>query len=207
MRGLKIFVRLWESISAYLPVLLMLIFAMFTYWLLQITPKSVKKEQASAKLHVEDYFMKDFKVTTYKVNGEVKTQLVGQFARHFEDTDTFEIDQPRLYSQTIEPSGRKQKSEGVAKLAIGNSDASIIELKGDVIFNKEEFSSSKGEVIQTSLKSEYLKINSDLEEMNSNLPVQIERGHQKITGDSMSYNNLERHLIMSGHVKAIFDKK
>ena len=207
MKGNKIFKPSWDRISAYLPVILMLIFAMFTYWLLQVTPKAIKKEGVLPLAHVEDYFMRGFAVTTYETNGEVKSHILGSYARHFADTDTTEIEDPRVYSQSHTSVSTAQRTLGTAKKATTNADASLIELRGDVELTKQDWSGAKALPNFLSMKSQYLKINSELESIYTNLPVQIDRGEQKITADSMQYNNLERRMQLVGNVKVTFAKK
>jgi len=196
----------WESLSSYIPVLLMLAFAMMTYWLLQITPKASTKETQSAPVHEEDYFMSRFSVKTYEKNGQIKTYVLGNYARHFPDTDTIEIDGPRIYTQSTDKSNKSQKAEGSAKTASSNSDATEIELKGNVVLIKQDLVKG-GQPVVTRIAGEYLKINSDIEQISSTKPIEIEKGSQKMYANSMNYDNLDRHFIMSGNVRVVFAAK
>ena len=207
MKGIQIFKRSWDNLSGYLPVILMLIFAMFTYWLLQVTPKAIKKESVLPLAHVEDYFMRGFSVTTYEPNGEVKSHILGRYARHFADTDTTEIEGPRVYSQSHSNFSGVQRTQGTAKTATTNADASLIELRGDVELIKQDWSGTKVAPTFLSIKSQYLKINSEIEKIYTNLPVQIDRGLEKITADSMQYNKIDRRMQLVGNVKVTFAKK
>jgi len=207
MKAIQTLKRFWDTVSSYLPVLLMLIFAMFTYWLLQVTPKAIKKEVVLPRAHIEDYFMKGFAVTTYEPDGDIKAHILGRYARHFADTDNLEIEGPHLYGQSMSNTKSLQKSDAVANVAISNADATQIELKGNVELVKQDWSTTKSSPITLRIKSEYLQINSDLERVYSNLPVEITRGLQTISADSMEYDNLERHMHLSGNVKVVFGKK
>ena len=88
MKSLNAFRKNWEGLSGYIPVIVMLLFAMLTYWLLQITPKASHKETQVQPVHEEDYFMKQFSLKTFEKNGQVKTYIVGNSARHYPDTDS-----------------------------------------------------------------------------------------------------------------------
>ena len=197
----------WEGLSGYIPVILMLLFAMLTYWLLQITPKITREENLSQPVHEEDYFMKQFSLTTFEKNGKVKTYLVGNYARHYPDTDTIEIERPQIFTQSFVKADRLQKSEGTAKTALSNTDSSEIELRGDVVLIKKDEMKDGSAPIITKISGEYLKINHEIEQISSTQPVEIQRGLQSITANSMTYDNLERHLIMSGRVRSVFVKK
>ncbi len=207
MKSTEVFRRNWEGLSSYIPVLLMLFFAMLTYWLLQITPKASIKENQSQPLHEEDYFMKKFSLTTFEKNGQVKTYVLGEYARHYPDTDTIEIDSPRLYTQSEERSHRHQKGEGTANLASSNFDASEIELKGNVVLIKQDLINVGEPPVLTKMKGEYLKINTDTEQVSSSQPVEIEKGLNKMYANTMNYDNVDRHFKMSGNVRVVFDKK
>jgi lipopolysaccharide export system protein LptC len=205
MKNTKTIIGRWEALSGYIPVLFMLMFAMLTYWLLQITPKAITKENRPPPSHEEDYFMKDFSLRMFEKNGEIKTYIMGNYARHFPDTDTIEINEPKIYTQTNNRPNNTQKTEGSARIATSNAEATLIELKGKVVLLKQDVSGKEAPVI-TRISGEYLKINSDTEQISSSEPVEIEKGLQKIYANSMSYDNLDRHLKMSGNVRVIFAK-
>jgi len=207
MKSLNAFRKNWEGLSGYIPVIVMLLFAMLTYWLLQITPKASHKETQVQPVHEEDYFMKQFSLKTFEKNGQVKTYIVGNYARHYPDTDSVEIEGPRIYTQSDIKLHRLHKAQGSAQIATSNADASIVELKGNVIFIKEDVQSAGNKPEKTKMSGEYLKINSDVEQISSNQPIEIEKGSQKMYADAMSYDNLDRHLKLVGNVRVIFSKK
>ena len=91
-------------------------------------------------------------------------------------------------------------------IATSNADATLIELKGKVVLLKQDVTGKDAPII-TRISGEYLKINSDTEQISSPEPVEIEKGLQKIYANTMSYDNLDRHLKMSGNVRVIFGKK
>src|SRR5215208_1272956 len=88
----------WERVAVYLPIILMGFMAMGTYWLARNTPSVGPGEAQRALTHDPDYFMRGFSVKTFDANGRLKSQVHGAEARHYPDTDTLEIDQPRLQS-------------------------------------------------------------------------------------------------------------
>jgi len=50
----------WERSSLYLPVVLMSLLALGTYWLVRSTPLLLPPEQQSVAGHEPDYFMRKF---------------------------------------------------------------------------------------------------------------------------------------------------
>lgn len=207
MKALAILKRTWYSLGGYIPVLMMLLFAMLTYWLLQVTPRFTQSQNKRPLEHVEDYFMRGFEVTTYESNGEVRAHILGTYARHYADTDSIEIDSPFIYAQTKIKNSGFQKSQSTAKLGISNSDASQIELKGNVQFKKYDLAEKSVNPVVTKMLTEELKIDSDRERVSSNLPVRIEKSNQKMYADSMDYDNVQRHLSLRGNVRVTFEAK
>ena len=74
--------RALDQLVAYLPVLLMGALAMLTYWLVRHTPELVAVQETRAANHVPDYFMRDFAVRTYGVNGRFQSEIRGVEVRH-----------------------------------------------------------------------------------------------------------------------------
>jgi lipopolysaccharide export system protein LptC len=87
--------RVLDRLAVYLPLLLMAMMAMTTYWLVRNTPVMGEVELEAAPRHVPDYFMRDFSVKVFGEDGRLKSEMIGIEGRHYPDTDTLEIDQPR----------------------------------------------------------------------------------------------------------------
>ena len=86
---------LWERASVYLPIILMGLMALGTYWLARNTPMLAPPEPTRPPTHDPDYSMNRFSVKTFDPTGRIKSEVFGAQARHYPDTDTLEIDQPR----------------------------------------------------------------------------------------------------------------
>ena len=76
----------WERMTVYLPIILMAVIALGTYWLARNTPAFGTPETPSAATHDRDYFMRGFSVKTYDASGRLKSEVYGSEARHFPDT-------------------------------------------------------------------------------------------------------------------------
>ena len=88
-----------SALTVYLPIILMGLMALGTYWLARNTPALGARRGASARpTHDPDYFMRGFSVKTFDATGRLKSEVYGTEARHYPDTDTLEIDQPRIRS-------------------------------------------------------------------------------------------------------------
>ncbi len=192
--------RLWDRLAVYLPLLLMGLMAMTTYWLVHNTPVAGEAELEAAPRHVPDYFMRDFSVRVFDADGHLKSEIVGTEGRHFPDTDTLEIDQPRL--RLLGSEGRV--TSATAARGLINADGSEAQLFDRAVVVREASTSAKGIVVPRSeLHSDFLHVFANTEQVRSHLPVVLVRGTgDRFTAqDGMFYDNLNRVMQLHGRVR------
>jgi lipopolysaccharide export system protein LptC len=189
----------WDRLAVYLPILLMALMAMTTYWLVRNTPATGESELEADPRHVPDYFMRDFSVKVFGADGKLKNEMVGIEGRHYPDTDTLEIDQPRI--RIISPEGRL--TTAVAKRGLINADGSEAQLFDKAVVVREATTNSQGIAMpRTELQSDFLHLFANTEEVRSHLPVVLVRGAgDRFSGDGMAYDNLERVMQLTGRVR------
>ena len=188
----------WERVSLYLPVILMGVLALATYWMVRSTPLLMLPGQEAPVRHEPDYFMHKFSVKTFDGAGRLKSEVLGADARHFPDTDTLEIDQVRIRSFNEE--GRL--TTATAKRALTNGDASEVQLFGDARVVREPLLDQAGKLQpRVEFRSEFLHAFMNTERIQSNQPVQLIRGNDQFTADSMSYDNQDRVMQLQGRVR------
>ncbi len=190
----------WERVTVYVPIILMAVMALGTYWLARNTPTLGTPETPRPATHDPDYFMRGFSVKTYDANGRLKSEVYGSEARHFPDTDTVEIDQPRIRS--FNPNG--QLTVATARRALSNGDGSEVQLFGDAVVTREASTDARGQP-QPSLqfRGDFLHVFVDTERVKSNKPVELTRGADRFTADNLDYDNLDRLLELRGRVHGV----
>lgn len=191
--------RTWDQIAVYLPLVLMGLMAMSTYWLVRNTPVLTDAELEAAPRHVPDYFMRDFSVKVFGEDGKLKSEMVGSEGRHFPDTDTVEIDEPRI--RILGNKGRV--TTAIADRGLINADGSEAQLFKNAIVVKEASKNEQGVVTPRSeLQSEFLHLFANTEQVRSHLPVTMVRGQgDRFTADQMDYDNLDSKMQLKGRVK------
>lgn len=189
---------LWERLSLYLPVLLMGLLAFGTYWLVRSTPELLPPEPEAPVRHEPDYFMRKFSVRTFDASGQLKSEVFGQDARHYPDTDTLEIEQVQIRSFNEE--GRLTTAS--ASQAVTNGDASEVQLMGHARVVREPMRNPAGQT-QPGLefRGEFLHAFMNTERVKSHKPVELIRGQDHFTADSMDFDNLDRVMQLKGRVK------
>jgi lipopolysaccharide export system protein LptC len=192
--------RLIDRISIYLPVILMGVLALGTYWLLRTTPLPGTPDTAKPETHDADYFMQKFSIKTFDATGHLKTELQGQELRHFPDTDTLEID--KVYLRSYDEAGTLTTSTGDHGLS--NGDGSEVQLIGNAMVVRDA-SINKAGVAQPrlTLQSDFLHAITDTERVKTHLPVRITRGRDQFTADRMDYDNLSHVVELQGRVHGV----
>lgn len=187
-----------ERLSIYLPMLMMGLLAVGTYWLVRNTPVVLPPEAPKLVGHDLDYFMRRATIKTFDEAGRLKTEIYGTEARHFADTETLEMDQVRLRS--LGPDGRITTAS--AKRALSNDAGSEVQLIGDAVVVREALQSADGSVQpRLEFRGEFLHVFLNEERVKSHLPVTIRRGEDQFSGDSLDYHRLEQVVLLQGRVK------
>jgi lipopolysaccharide export system protein LptC len=190
--------RAWDRLTIYLPIILMGLLAMGSYWLVRSTPVAAPVHPAAPPTHEFDYRMNDFSVKTYDVTGRLKNEIHGNEARHYPDTDTLEIDQFRA----LNFNEKGHMTTATANSAVLNSDASEVQLLGNAVVVREAVTDKAGErTPRMSFRSEFLHAYMETERVKSHKPVELTRGNDQFTADSMDFDNFEQVMQLHGRVR------
>jgi lipopolysaccharide export system protein LptC len=187
--------RAWDRLSIYLPVILMGLMALGTYWLARNTPDFSLPGVQRALTHDPDYFMRRFSVKNFDASGRLKSEVHGTEARHFPDNDTLEVDQPRV--RAVNEAG--VLTVATAKRALSNGDGSEVQLIGDAVVTREAQSTSSAPRLE--IRGEFLHLFVQTEKVRSHKPVVLKRGDDQFTADHLEYDNLDRMLELRGRVR------
>ena len=192
--------RLWDRIAMYMPLLLMLVLALGTYWLVRNTPGPTAAPAAQELRHEVDYFMKNFTLKSFDDAGKLKNQVDGSDARHFLDTDILEIDQVKIRS--IDPQNLVMTA--TATRAYANGDGSEVQLTGHAqVLRQASLNPNGKENPPLEFRGEFLHVFVNEERLQSHLPVVLIRGADQFTGNSFSYNNLDQVAVLTGRVRGV----
>ncbi|MEN9712566.1 MAG: putative 3-deoxy-D-manno-octulosonate 8-phosphate phosphatase [Pseudomonadota bacterium] len=187
----------WDRLAVYFPIFLMAVMALTSYWLVRNTPTWQENDLQPAPRHVPDYFMKDFSVRVYAADGRLKSELFGSQGKHFPDTDTVEVTQPRVRSFGTD--GRVTTAR--AETGVVNADGSEIQLFKKAVVVREALGK---DVPSQELQSEFLHLFANTETIRSHLPIVMLRGDgDRFTADRMEYDNVNRWVHLQGRVHGV----
>lgn len=199
-RAARLGLRLWDQLSIYLPIILMGLLALGTYWLVRNTPLAAPAAADKAVSSEPDYFMRGFSVKTFDGNGRLKSEVMGTEARHFPDSDTLEIDQPRIRS--INDKGLL--TVATANRALSNGDGTEVQLFGNAVVTRDAGTDAAGNPVPSlQFRGEFLHAFIETERIKSHKPVTLTRGGDQFTADSMDYDNADRVMDLRGRVRGV----
>lgn len=199
--GRRSFSRWWDQMSIYLPVLLMMLLALASYWLLRATPIPEEPGPKPEVTHEPDYFMQRFSVKVFEPSGALKTELYGTAARHHPDVGTLVVDAARVRSF----GQQRQLSTATARQITSNDEGTVFVLEGDAAVVRQAGKGVNGEPLpRLEFHGEYLRVSTEPEHIMSDQPVLLVRDQDQIRADSLDYAGDARVAVLTGHVRALF---
>jgi lipopolysaccharide export system protein LptC len=186
--------RLRDALSAYLPLLLMALLALFTWWLVKHTPGLSVPSEPTEVRREPDYTMTQFAIERFDASGRLKLRIEGDRLRHFPDTDRIEVDGVRI--RAFAPDGRLTLAS--ARRAISNGDGSEVQLVGGA-----QVVSDAGGAVPLTMNGEFLHAFLVTERVRSHLPVQVRRGGSEFRAAGLEYDHGTRRLDLSGPMRAL----
>ncbi len=195
--------RLFSSITLYLPVVVMGVLALGTWWLARNTPTAPVAEPERAKRQDPDYFLTNFSVKNFDAQGILISEVFGQKARHLPETDVLEIDTAQMRASRA---GRITTGRG--NRAYSNGDGSEVQLVGDAFVIREASRDSSGRMQpRIEFRGEFLHAFLRTDEIKSHKPVSVIRGSDEFSGDKMLYNKAEGIVQLDGRVRVRMESK
>lgn len=195
---IRVLLIVWDRLSLYLPLVLMGVLALGTYWLVERAPPINAPPVQRPVRQEPDYFMKNFRVRTFVESGRLRSEVFGQAARHYPQSDTLEIDAVRIRSFDAQ----NRLTTATANRALTNEDASEVQLFGKAVIVREALLDRTGKQLpRIEYRGEYLHAFMDTERVSSNQPVELRRGSDVFFADTMEFDNVQQVMNLRGRVK------
>lgn len=196
--------RLWrrgmDQVAAWLPAVMMMLFALGTWWLVRSTEALRVPGIERPVLHEPDYDMLDFTVRNFDRDGRLKSELTGIQGHHYPDTDTYELTQPRVRAYDEQD----RLTTGRAERGVSNGDGSEIELFGDARVLRDETAAAGGRATpRLEFRGPYLHAWPQARRVRSDQPVELLRGADRFTGDVFDYDAETGVANLRGNVRGL----
>lgn len=194
--------RGWEGATIYIPVLLMALLALGTWWLVRNAPTPLTPAAMGFVQQGPDYLMTQFSIQTFDPSGKLQTKVQGELMRHYPEMDTLEIDQMQMRSLAT----NGVVTQATSDRALSNADASEIQLFGNAVVTRNAVQAAPL-LPSLEFRGEFLQVWPQAERVSSHRPVSLVRGKDQFTADSLEYNHLEQVLELRGRVRSVLVHK
>ncbi len=186
--------RLRETLASFLPLLLMALLALGTWWLVRHTPVPGPPSAPPAVSREPDYTMREFALERFDPSGRLVLRIEGDWLRHLPDTDRVEIEGARI--RAIAADGRETLAR--ARRALGNGDGSEVQLIGSA-----EITGTDAGGAPLAIRSEFLHAFLVTERVRTHVPVMLQSGETEIRAAGLDYDNGARRLDLMGPMTAV----
>jgi lipopolysaccharide export system protein LptC len=191
-RAMPWHLRLRETLSAYLPILLMAALALATWWLVKNSPKPPGEVAPRAVSAEPDYTMSGFALERFAPDGRLVLRIEGAQMRHYPATDRIEIDGALI--QAWSPAGRLTRAS--AARAVGTGDGSELQLLGVAEVVGEDAAG-----VPLLMRSEFLHAFFIDERVESDRPVLVRHGATELRAAGLLYAHASQRLELKGPLK------
>ncbi|SCC91585.1 conserved hypothetical protein [Thiomonas sp. X19] len=184
--------RLWRRMSTFLPPLLMVLLAAFSWWVAREAMHAGHGPGGAPEPPQKpDYFLHDFHTSSFNARGQLTAQLSGAAMQHIPGNNTVHITAPVL--RVLSPQGVMTTAQ--AQNGISNADASNVQLLGDAVVHR-----SVPGAPELTVRSDFLNIFPNAQRLSSNRPTTVQRGATVFSGGSLEMNGLDGTFAMQGKV-------
>ena len=186
-------VRLRGLFSTYLPLLLMALLALGTWWLVKNSPKSPVNRGAAVLRHVPDYTVERFTIERFDATGRRVLRMEGEQLSHFPDTDELEISVVNFVA--VSPDGRQTRAS--ARRAVAAGDGTQVRLEGGA---QVVTTGATGEPVD--IRGEHLLALVKQQRVIADRPVTVRQGGSVFTADALEHDQASGQLLLKGKVRA-----
>jgi lipopolysaccharide export system protein LptC len=186
--------RLLGAFVSFLPLLLMLLLALGTWWLVKNSPGPAGPARETPLRTDPDYTMTGFAIERFDARGELKLRLEGALMRHLPATDRIEIDEVRI--RAISPDGRVTLAQ--ARQAVAHGDGSEVQLIGGATVNSVDTAG-----VPLEMRSEFLHAFLLTERVVTNQPVEVVHGGSVLRAAGLVYDHPSQKLDLAGPTRLV----
>lgn len=186
--------RALDRLTIYLPLLLLALLAMGSWWLVRSVPDVFSPPKVPQLRQDPDYQLTQFTVKSFDASGRMTREISGQSAVHFPETKALRIEDIRIFVEN--DAGTRLSAQ--AKRGVSLEAEQTLTLTGQA----QAVRAADALGPRTTLQSETLTAFLNEERLVSALPVKITRDQDVFTALSMAFDARSGQYELQGQVKS-----
>lgn len=186
-------IRLRDGLSTYLPLLLMLMLAALTWWLVRITPVPTAARSGEPLSQAPDYILGEVELVRYRGDGSLLARIRAREVRHYPVGDRVEMDAAWLLADHPEGAVLAQ-----AEQAVLTEDGQRIRLEGDVRLSRAATPAQAA----FDARTRALEVDLQAGRVWTDEPVQWTQGDLKAQAAGLEYEQAGARLHLKGPLRA-----
>ena len=199
MKHLSWLRRLIDRLSLYLPLILMAVLALSSWWLVRSMPEMLYADENKPVRKEPDYRLEKFWVKSFDATGRMTREVGGDAGRHYPHVDELHIDKVRIYAE----SEKNVKMNAKAETGVATGDGERITLIGQAVAVRE----ADAQAPRTELRGERLLALPKEERLLSSDPVHITRERDVFTAQTLNFNSKTGEYLLEGRVRGMLAPK
>jgi len=189
--------RARELVGAYLPLLVMALLALATWWLVRNTPVPEERVDAPVLAGEPDYTMHGVLLQRFAADGALRLQVEGDVLRHYPADQTIEIDQVRL--RAIDARGAVTLAS--ARHALTNDASTEVQLRGGAQVRYVPVDGGT----PAEFRGEFLHAFVETQVLRSDQPVTLTQGRNEIRAAGMVVDHRAGTARLDGPLRATLE--
>lgn len=193
MKTVPLLHKAWDRLSLYLPLLVMLLLALGSWWLVRSMPDLWTPPKEKVVRKDPDYHLQQFVVRVFDAQGRLVREVMGEDSHHYPDTDELHIE--KVTYQARNEAG--QRLTAVARKGIATGDGERVTLLGDARAVRE----GTAQLPRIELRGDKITAMIKAQKLLSEEPVKITRGADSFSANAMDFNLETGQYQLSGRVR------
>ena len=187
--------RLRDALGAGLPLLLMLVLAVGSWWLVRNAPQPLEPRPPAASRVEPDYTMTGFMVQRFAADGALRVQIEGRQLRHLPAAGRLEIEGATI--RAYSPEGRE--TVATAQRALADDKTTEVQLIGGA---RVQGRTAAGQ--PALLEGERLLLYPKERRVRSEQPVRVRLGEDEFQAAGLDYHEDTGALEFTGPMRGVF---
>lgn len=195
MKGWARLHRTLDSLTLYLPLIVMAILALGSWWLVRSMPELMPTTTDRPLRTEPDYRLENFTVKTFDAEGQLTRQISGDAATHFPQPNELHIDRIQIFAKN--DAGSEFTAHADKGISSDNDD------RFTLIGNVQAVRKADPRGPLTQLRGERLTAIIHEDRLTSSLPVEITRDRDVFSSDTLDFNTRSGQYLLQGRVRSV----